>query len=180
MGPATGPPAETDLPLLEEPVVVGRVGGAHGIRGWVRLASYTDPPGNLLKYRPWFLRRSGEWQSIEVLETQPRGTGFVAWFSGIEDRNAALALGGAEIGVPASSFPSAGPGETYWRDLIGLRVINSDGAVLGIVERLIETGAHDVLVVKGERERLIPFVGRFVTEVVVAQGLVRVDWTDYD
>ncbi len=180
MDPATGLPADTDPPLAEEPVVVGQVGGAHGVRGWVRLTSYTDPPGNLLQYRPWFLRCAGEWRGIEVLEARPRGEGFVAWFSGIQDRDAALALRGSEVGVPASSFPPADPGETYWRDLIGLRVVNRDGTALGIVERLIETGAHDVLVVKGERERLIPFAREFVTEVLREQGLLRVDWTDFD
>ncbi len=146
----------------------------------MRLVSYTDPPGNLLNYTPWFLRRSGEWQAIDVLEIQPHGEGFVASLSGIEDRNAALAIGGCKIGVPASSFPPPGPGETYWRDLMGLRVVNSDGTVFGTVERLIETGAHDVLVVKGERERLIPFVKQFVIRVVPDEGLLRVDWTDFD
>lgn len=180
MRPTPEPPAETDPPLPEEPVVVGRVGRAQGIRGWVHLTSYTDPPGNLLRYRPWLLRHSGDWRAIEVLETQPRGEGFVASFSGIQDRDAATALSGLEIGVPASSFPPAGPGEYYWRELIGLEVVNRDGAVLGVVERLIATGAQDVLVVRGERERLIPFVGRFVTEVLGSQGLMRVDWTDFD
>ena len=104
----------------------------------------------------------------------------MASLSGIEDRNAALALGECKIGVPAGSFPPPGSGEYYWRDLVGLRVVNSDGTAFGTVERLIETGAHDVLVVKGERERLIPFVKQFVTRVVPDEGLLRVDWTDFD
>ena len=150
------------------------------MRGWVRLASYTDPPENLLKYRPWLLRRSGEWQAVDVLEIEPHGDGFVALLAGIGDRNAALAIGGSEIGVHASSFPPAEPDEYYWRDLIGLEAVNRDGAVLGTVERLIDTGAHDVLVIRGERERLIPFVERYVTRVVPEDGLLRVDWTDFD
>ena len=115
-----------------------------------------------------------------MVEARARGDGFVAAFSGIGDRDAALAIRGCRIGVPAGCFPPAEPGEFYWRDLIGLKVANADGAVLGIVERLIETGAHDVLVVRGERERLIPFVKRFVTGVVPEDGLLRVDWTDFD
>lgn len=146
----------------------------------MRIASYTDPPENLLKYRPWFLRRSGEWQAIDVLEIQPHRDGFLALLSGIEDRNAALAIVGSRIGVHPASFPPPAPGEYYWRDLIGLEVINSDGVELGAVERLIETGAHDVLVVKGKRERLIPFVEQYVTHVVPEDGLLRVDWTDFD
>ena len=148
--------------------------------GWVRLASYTDPPENLLKYRPWLLRRSGEWRSVDVLAIQPHGDGFVASLAGIEDRDAALEIGGSEIGVPAGSFPPLAPGDHYWRDLIGLDVINRDGAALGTVERLLETGAHDVLVVRGECERLIPFVEQYVTEVATADGWLRVDWTDFD
>ena len=132
--------------------------------------SYTDPPGNLLNYRPWFLRRSGEWQAVDVVDIQPHGDGFVALLAGIEDRNGALAAGGSRIGVPAGSFSPPAPGEYYWRDLIGLEVINSDGTAFGTVERLIDTGAHDVLVVKGERERLIPFVERYVTRVVPEDG----------
>ena len=80
--------------------------------------------------------------------------------------------------MPAASFPPPGPGEYYWRDLIGLRVVNSDGTVLGSVDRLIGTGAHDVLVVRGEQERLIPFVDRFVDRVAPEDGLLRVDWED--
>ncbi len=115
---------------------------------------------------------------MDVFEIQAHGDGFVARLSGIDDRNAAVEIRGSLVGVPASSFPPPDPGEYYWRDLIGLRVVNSDGTLFGTVERLIETGAHDVLVVKGERERLIPFVERFVTGVVREDGLLRVDWED--
>ncbi len=164
----------------DEPVIVGRLGGAHGVRGWVRIASYTQPPENLLHYKPWFLQHSGVWQPVDLLEIRPHGDGFVARLSGIDDRDAALAAGGCRIGVPAGSFPATEPGEYYWRDLVGLEVINSDGSVLGSVERLIETGAHDVLVVGGERERMIPFVSRYVTRVVLEDGLLQVDWLDFD
>ena len=104
----------------------------------------------------------------------------MASFAGIRDRNEALAISGCAIGVPAGTFPPAAPDEYYWRDLIGLNVVNSDGTAMGVVERLIETGAHDVLVVKGEQERLIPFVEQFVIQVLPEQGFVRVDWVDFD
>ena len=113
-------------------------------------------------------------------QVRPHGDGYVISLSGIEDRKAAQAIGGSDVGVPASRFPPAGLDEYYWRDLIGLRVINRDGVDLGEVERLVETGAHDVLVVAGERERLIPFVRQFVAEVVPEQKLLRVDWADFD
>lgn len=146
----------------------------------MRLASYTDPPANLLNYRPWFLQQGGNWQPVDVLATRLHGEGVVASFAGIHNRNEALTIRGCAIGVPAGTFPPAQPDEYYWRDLVGLEVVNSDGAAMGIVERLIETGAHDVLVVKGERERLIPFVERFVIQVLPEQGLLRVDWVDFD
>ena len=144
----------------------------------MRLTSFTDPPDNLLHYAPWFLRRSGGWRPVEVREIRAHGDGFVAALAGIEDRDAAQTVGGCEIGVPASSFSPPARDEFYWRDLIGLHVVNDDGAMLGTVARLIETGAHDVLVVAGERERLIPFVRQFVTEVIPDRNLLRVDWTD--
>ncbi len=148
--------------------------------GWVRLISYTVPPENLLRYRPWYLCRAGVWDAVDVREIRMHGDGFVARLADIADRDAASAVGGSEIGVLASSFPPAQAGEYYWRDLIGLCVVNGDGTPLGVVQWLIETGAHDVLVVSGEQQRLIPFVRQFVTEVLPDQKLLRVDWTDVD
>ena len=160
-----------------ELVVVGRVGAAHGVRGWLRLISFTDPPDNLLGYRPWSLKVAGAWRPVRVEAAERRGAGHVCRFAGIEDRAAASTLRGALVAVPAAALPGLAEGEHYWRDLIGLEVVTGAGAGLGRVENLMETGANHALVTRdGQRERLIPFIAQVVREVDVARGAIVVDW----
>ncbi|MGD8829422.1 MAG: ribosome maturation factor RimM [Pseudomonadales bacterium] len=168
-------------------VVVGRIQGAYGIRGWVHVAAFTDPIDNILGYRPWLLSSSAEpvgWEPLEVEEIRPHKQGFVAGLHGVRDRNEAQRLSGRLIGVPAAALPPAGSDEFYWRDLIGLAVVGQDGKVLGAVTSLLETGAHDVLVVRpeagddGADELLIPFHARYVIAVDREAGEIRVDWQD--
>ena len=162
-------------------VVVGVVGAPFGVKGWAHVTSYTDPPGNLLDYGPWQLR--GEtgtndpgWAPIEV-EAQRHGGGLIARFSGVRDRDAAVDLRGAGIGVSAGVFPVPEHGEYYWRDLIGSAVVNRAGRRLGEVQRLFATPAHDVLVVVDDQgERLIPFVSEWVVAVIPECRRVVVDW----
>ncbi len=166
-------------------VVVGRVQGPYGVRGWVHLASFTEPNDNILHYRPWFSGgREGAdegWQLIEVEEIRPHKQGFVARIRGIENRDAALELKGALIGVPERELPLAAPDEYYWRDLIGALVCSRDGLELGLVTGLLETGAHDVLVVKrtgagDEPDLLIPFHRNYVVSVDMSGPKISVDW----
>lgn len=160
-----------------ELVVVGRVGAAHGVRGWLRLISFTDPPDNLLGYRPWSLKIGSAWRPVRVEAAERRGAGHVCRFAGIEDRAAASTLRGALVAVPAAALPGLAEGEHYWRDLIGLEVVTGAGAGLGRVENLMETGANHALVTRdGQRERLIPFIAQVVREVDVARGAIVVDW----
>ncbi len=167
-------------------VTVGQVGGAYGVRGWVRIASFTDPPSNLLDYQPWHLRLeradSGQsgWQLCPAEAVRPHRGGFVARFPQVVDRDAALRISGAEIAVPQTCLPAPGEGEFYWRELIGLRVVDQNGMDLGVVERLLPTGVHDVLAIQGGgdggAEVLIPFVGAHVSEVRIQDGVIHVDW----
>ncbi len=160
-----------------EMVVVGRLGTPFGVKGWVHVSSFTDPPENLLAYRPWNLRRRSGWQAVQVEAVKPHQKGFVALLDGVSDRDAAFAFNGAEIGVSSDVLPAPSPGEYYWKDLIGLRAERMDGALLGQVESLLETGAHDVLVIKGERgEVLVPFVDAVVKEVDIVAGRLVADW----
>ena len=170
-------------------VAVGQVGAPYGVRGWLRIVSFTLPPSNLLNYRPWHLRLPqgsgkadgrGRWDRCDLRTLKPHGEGFIASFFGVADRDAALRLSGAEIGVPAGSLPPLPADEFYWRDLIGLRVLNQRGKELGLVERLLPTGGHDVLVVQGGAEALIPFVEPYVVDVRVQEGCIHVDWDGLD
>ena len=156
---------------------LGRVTGVFGIRGWLRVRSDTDPPEGLLGYSPWSLRVGGDRREFQLLEGRRHGPGLVARLSGIADREQAGALVGCDVAVPRAWLPELSEGEYYWFDLVGLEVVTVDGCGLGRVERLMATGANDVLVVRGERERLIPYLpGTVVVDVDVGVGRIRVDW----
>lgn len=158
-------------------VVLGRVVGAHGVRGWVKVYSHTDPRENILDYSPWYLDTGDEWRAARLLNGRRRGKGLVARLDGCDDRETARQLLDAVIAVDRSQLPALESGEYYWTDLIGLRVVNQAGVDLGSVEHLMETGSNDVLVVVGESERLVPYLpGDVVLEVDLSMGVLRVDW----
>lgn len=159
-------------------IVVGEISGVFGIKGWVKVYSFTEPRENILNYSPWLLRKGSETKSVTVLDGGLQGKAVVASLSGITDRDMAASLGGYEIVIDESLLPEPEPGEYYWRDLIGLKVETEQGVALGVVDYLLETGANDVLVVKeGDKERLIPFLqGQFVKHIDLESGMMIVDW----
>ena len=159
-------------------IAVGRLHGAFGVRGEVKLESYTEPLRAIAGYQPWTLRdaRGGE-RACEGARVREGGKGLIATLPGVADRDAADALRGTDVLVPRSALPPPAPGEYYWVDLEGLRVVNLDGADFGTVSHLFSTGANDVLVAQGERERMIPFLQPDVIRGVdFAAGVVTVDW----
>ncbi|MCG2633951.1 MAG: ribosome maturation factor RimM [Gammaproteobacteria bacterium] len=159
-------------------IEVGRIGGVHGLRGWVRLSSFTEPRSALFEYRHYqgVSPHSGS-QSLELAESRFQEPRLLARFEGVQDRDAAAELMDTVLYIERSQLPALGAGEYYWDQLIGLRVVTQTGVELGQVTDMLETGANDVLVVRGERERLIPYVmGVTVTEVEVASGQMVVDW----
>ena len=147
------------------------------MRGELKVQSFTDPEGTLLRYQPWTLVHGGSERELEGVKGRQTAKGVNATFPGVEDRDAAQALAGAEIWVPRSRLPKARPGEYYWVDLEGLEVVNREGVVLGRVSHLFDTAANQVMVVAGDRERLIPFLeGSFVHKVDFEAGRIEVDW----
>lgn len=146
----------------------------------VRISSATQPQDNIARYRPWFIERAGRTERLEVETLRPHGPGFVARITGVEDRDGAQALAGCEIAVPRAVLPALEvEGEYYWQDLMGLRVNDVQGRCFGTVAELVETGAHDVLIVRdGKRETLIPFVAAHVLEVDLAGRWIRVAWQE--
>ena len=159
------------------PIVVGRITAAHGVRGWVRVASFTDPADNLLTYQPWLIRQGDAWQPLVVVEVRRQGKGFIARIQGCDDRDRAQLLSGRDIGVPASELPEPDEDEYYWFELEGLAVQTTTDVDLGTVQRVFATGANDVLVVRGnDRERLLPFVAAVVLEVDRVRRVITVDW----
>lgn len=143
----------------------------------MKVYSFTEPRDNILSYTPWMVQVQGSWQEMRPLQGRIQGKGVVAQIEGYDDRDQAATLIGAEIAVPRRMLPPSAPGEYYWADLQDCRVVTTQGVELGRVTGLFETGANDVMVVKGERERLLPFVQPDVIRAVdLDQGLIEVDW----
>ena len=164
----------------EKLVVMGWISAPFGVKGWVKVQPNTAATGNLLAYKTWWVGREGDWREIAVAEARVQVRMLVARLEGHDDRDAAAALRGKSVAVPRAALPRAQGGEYYWADLIGLKVVNAAAQDLGRVTRILQTGANDVLVVAGERERLVPFIANVVREVDLASGVVRVDWgADY-
>jgi 16S rRNA processing protein RimM len=156
---------------------MGRVSGLHGVRGWVRVFSYTQPREGIVDYDPLYLNIQGQWRPQFLEEGCFHGKGVIAKFLGCDDRDSAMTLMNCAIAVRREQLPSLGSDEYYWADLEGLRVVTVEGIELGVVNHLFETGANDVVVVSGDRERLIPFIReQVIVEISLEKGFMRVDW----
>ena len=159
---------------------MGRISAPFGVKGWVKVQPNTAATGNLLAYKTWWVGHEGGWREIAVAEARVHGRTVVARLEGCEDRDAAAALRGESVAVPRAALPRTQSGEYYWADLIGLAVVNGAAQALGRITGVLQTGANDVLVVAGERERLIPFIAEVIRDVDLAAGVMRVEWdADY-
>jgi 16S rRNA processing protein RimM len=194
--PAPGGFDETPFP--DDAIEVGRVLGAWGIKGGIRVQPFSKDPQALFSSRRWFIRPpetpvagprpvAGAYPPVlRITHSKEQGDAVVATAQELPDRNAAEAMKGARIYIARSSFPTAGDGEFYWIDLIGLAVVNRQGEALGTVSGLIDTGAHSVLRVlrpdapadasPEAAERLIPFVAAYIDDVSLADQRITVDW----
>ena len=158
-------------------IVVGRVAGLYGIKGWLKIISHTEPRRNILDYRPWYLERAGKVEQVDPVTGREQGKSLVAQIAGIDDRDMATGLIGATILVNRELFVQTGSNEYYWNDLVGMNVETVDGVTLGVVDSLLATGANDVLIVEGDRRRLIPFIADDVIKRVdLDTAKIMVDW----
>jgi len=181
---------------LNQPVVMGRVAAPYAVKGWLKIQPFTEVVDGLLDYPHWLIGRDvggdASWRRMAVLEAKVHGRFLLVQLDGVADRTAAEAVVGMEIAVDRADLPEPSVGEYYWDQLIGLEVVGHEGVILGRVERILETGGHDLLCVKGYtdeghadgRERLIPFVAPIVREVMLATehgaGQIAVEWAvDY-
>lgn len=163
--------------------VLGKITTAFGIKGWVKVYSYTEPMTNILEYPIWHIRKNGQWQEFKVLQGKPQGKGLVASLQGITDRDLALSLHQCEVGVPEEALPELEEDEHYWFQLIGLKVVNTEGVVLGQVKELFDSGGgNQVLTVTpcegsiDKQQRLLPFVDQYILEVDLDDNVLQVDW----
>ena len=156
-------------------VALGYVAAVHGIKGWIKVRSWTRPMEAILGYQPWLLGEDKK--PVKIVDGRKQGKGLVALLPGFQDREQAAMLVGQQIFVRRDQLPATAADEYYWSDLEGLEVKTTKGEVLGRVERLIETGANDVLVIRGNREHLVPFIqGQYVSRVDLESKLIEVDW----
>jgi 16S rRNA processing protein RimM len=168
--------------VAEELLVLGKIVSVHGVKGEVKVYSFTDPIDNVLDYRHWTLRRDGEVKQVELARGRLQNRVLVAKIKGLDDREEARTYAGFEICVPLGQLPDLDDGEFYWHQLHGLKVITEQEQLLGTVDHLLETGANDVMVVKpcvgslDDRERLLPYTEQCVLSIDLAEGVMRVDW----
>lgn len=161
----------------QDPVILGRISAVFGVKGWVKIYSYTDPREAILEFRDCLLMRDGVWQSATIAEGKRHSKTVIARLAGVEERDAAAAYIGVDIAMPREQMPNPEDGHYYWSDLEGLKVIHRDGTELGKVAYMLATGANDVLVVKGDQEVLIPFLPEdVILNVDLAAGVISVDW----
>jgi 16S rRNA processing protein RimM len=161
----------------QQHINVGKISGVFGVRGWVKVFSFTDIRENILNYSPWLLKKDSETRLIAVIDGKLQGKAVVAQLDGVNDRDRAASLMGWDIFISPDQLSKVAKGEYYWSDLIGLKVETDLGIQLGAVDSLLETGANDVLIVKGERERAIPFLqGKTIINIDLDAGKIVVDW----
>lgn len=165
-----------DSAMSDRWLTLGRIVGVFGVKGWVKVESFTEPRANIFSYVDWLLVAGSE-SVMKLDQGKVQGQGLVAKLHGVEDRDQAVALVGAEIRVQRNQLPPTRVGEYYWVDLEGLDAFTVDGARLGQVSHLFATGANDVLVIQGERQHLVPYVpDQYVMEVDLVAKRIVVDW----
>ena len=161
----------------QQHINVGKISGVFGVKGWVKVFSFTDPRENILNYSPWLLKKDSETRSVAVIDSKLQGKAIVAQLDGINNRNQAASLIDWDVFITPEQLPKTAEGEYYWSDLIGLNVETTLGVQLGVVDSLLETGANDVLIVQGERERVIPFLQKqTIMNIDLDAARIIVDW----
>lgn len=158
--------------------MLGRITGLFGIKGWVKVESYTDPVESILGFRDWLLEQRNARRAVTVSEGRRHGRQVVVHVESFDDRERAAELVGAQITVPRSSLPQLGAREFYRADLVGLTVRDGSGAVLGRVDHFIDTPANALMVVRGERELWLPATPRYLRRIDLAAGEIHVEWQD--
>lgn len=185
-----------------EKIILGRITGVYGVKGWIKIFSYTDPMESIVDFSPWYIRaenkKNSPWTRVKLKAGKRHAKTVVAKLEHCNDRDQAMAYIGTEIAIEPQQLEALkGKDEYYWRDLLGLRVINQQDIELGVVKSLLETGANDVLVVASEakernqaenteatenkkqeiKEHLIPWVmDSAIIAVDLEQGIIEVDW----
>ncbi len=175
---------KTTMSTQSEKIVVGKLGATYGIRGWLKVFSYTDNAESIFDYSPWFVNHKGKWVEYKVESWKRHNQGMVVKLEGLDVREDANLMTNFEIAIDPAVLPELSEDEFYWRELFGMQVVTTGGYDLGVVTDMMETGSNDVLVVKanlkdafGQKERLIPFLeGQVIKQVDRTAQRIEVDW----
>ena len=160
------------------PIIIGRISGVYGVKGWLKIHSYTRPKKNILDYLPWLVKLNDAWQEIGTEKLQWKDQTLLVKISSVDTPETARKFTRCDLAVMRERLPSLGWKQYYWYDLIGLEVLNQEGVSLGKIKTLIETGANDVLVINDDKDKiLIPFIkGVYIKDVDLQAGFVQVEW----
>ena len=158
-------------------IVMGRFGRPHGVKGFVTVHSFAEPRENILRYTDWHIFIKNKWEPIKLLSAEVHNKSIIAQMEGYLGRELAAQLTNIEIGVQGSQLQALGLDEYYWHQLIGMKVINSQGFSYGQVVEIMPTGSHDILVIHGDKRHLIPYLlGKFILDINLAQQIITVAW----
>lgn len=165
-------------------LIIGKIGAPYGVKGWVKITTYTDEVTGVFDYSPWLLGPEGQLKTAEVDQWRTHNKGVVAKLIGVDDRDQAEAIKNLEISIKADQLPELADDDFYWRDLVGMKVVTEQGYNLGTVKEMFETGSNDVMLVKanindafGQKERMIPYLfDDVIKQVDKAENTIKVDW----
>ena len=160
----------------DDVVVMGRVVAPYGVFGWLKIVPDTEEFDSLLDYKTWWIGKDSDWRELKVESAKIHNDVLVVKLQSIDDRDAAVACKGKQIAVPRASLPKLKSEEYYWSDLIGLAVKNQQNVDFGKITDVFATGANDVIVATGDKERLIPYIAQVILEVDLEEKTMLVDW----
>ena len=162
--------------FMSDPIIIGNFGKTFGVWGWIKINSFTNPKENILNFRPWLIQRNNSYEEICFEDSKKRPDNIIVKLPNCNSPEEAQKFTNAKIAVWSKQLPKLNANEYYWSDLVGLKVINLQKIDLGIVQELSETGANDVLIVIGDRKRLIPYISSVILKVDLTKKTIHVDW----
>ena len=162
--------------VMSKKIIIGRFGAPFGVKGWIKVNSFTRPNTNIELYSNWCIKENGAWKRIAIDKLTLQHTGYIAKIHHCDNRDAAAILTNHDIAIDPSELPNLSQDEYYWSDLMGLKVLTLEQYPLGNITDMLETSSNDVMVVTGDKRRLIPYTDSVVKEVNLSQGIITVDW----